>query len=398
MWQFPWSYAESFAFSAGLAIAGAGVQIASNTIMHLPSYPVNIVLLFVFVLALVCCGVFGKKNSIVKWLSSIPAALSAIALFTVLSLLMGFITQSNLAYPIDVLSNIKYSWMYGFAQIYILTTLGLTIIRRLKFRKKNIGFIINHFGLWTILAAASFGAGDIQRYTMRVNEGNVEWIGANQSGTMKELPIAIMLHDFSLEYYPAEIGVWDTKDETMLKALSFVLNDGDSVFYWKQYTFRVTTKLDHAWMMSDDFREAPAPGAVVAAWVDVFPVGNDTIGGWVSQGSSLQNPTLLPFSDGLELIMKPPKPKLYKSDVTVYSKNGTVVEKSIMVNQPVSVEGWTIYQYGYDESMGEWSTESVFELVKDPWLNVIYFGLSLLMIGSVFMFVIGAKKTKNDLQ
>lgn len=400
VWKFPWGYAESFAIAAGFTLAGAGIQFFSGTHIPLLVFPYNAAALIAFIIALFCLQRFGHRNSLIQWLSSIPAALSAMVLFTVLSLLMGFVTQSEMAAANDIASNVKHSWMYLFAQIYILTSLGLTIFRRFSVKLKNIGFTINHAGLWIVLAAASFGAGDIQRFTMRVNEGAIEWIGTDRYGNMVELPVAIMLHDFNVDFYPPEIGIWNSTKEQLLKTPSFSLLKPDTVFQWESYNFRINTLLKYAWLMGDTFRSAPAPGSVYAAEVTVWPSGSDSIKGWICQNSALQNAMSLPFSDDLELVLKPSKPKFFQSQVTIYTKNGSVSDETIMVNQPVDVDGWTVYQFSYDEAMGEWGTSSVFELVKDPWLPVIYIGLAFLIAGSVFMFLSGVKPRKkaNDLR
>mgnify|MGYP000893117158 FL=1 len=45
--------------------------------------------------------------------------------------------------------------------------------------------------------------------------------------------------------------------------------------------------------------------------------------------------------------------------------------------------------------MGKWSNVSVFELVSDPWLNVVYVGIYLLLIGAVGMFFTAGKRKEN---
>ena len=44
---------------------------------------------------------------------------------------------------------------------------------------------------------------------------------------------------------------------------------------------------------------------------------------------------------------------------------------------------------------GKWSNVSVFELVRDPWLNVVYVGIYLLIIGAIGMFLTASKKKEN---
>jgi hypothetical protein len=81
-------------------------------------------------------------------------------------------------------------------------------------------------------------------------------------------------------------------------------------------------------------------------------------------------------------------PKLsYLSDVTAYTKSGLTLRDTIRVNKPLSIRGWKIYQYSYDEAMGSSSNISVFELVRDPWLPFVYLGIFMMLAGAVWLFV-----------
>lgn len=61
----------------------------------------------------------------------------------------------------------------------------------------------------------------------------------------------------------------------------------------------------------------------------------------------------------------------------------------------MEIEGWKIYQLSYDESKGGWSDISIFELVRDPWLPVVYTGIVMMMLGAVCLFV-NAQKRKEE--
>ena len=67
----------------------------------------------------------------------------------------------------------------------------------------------------------------------------------------------------------------------------------------------------------------------------------------------------------------------------------------IEVNKPVSIDGWKIYQTGYDEMLGRWSDRSVIELVRDPWLPVVYIGIFMILIGTLYLLWMGKGRTKT---
>ena len=84
--------------------------------------------------------------------------------------------------------------------------------------------------------------------------------------------------------------------------------------------------------------------------------------------------------------MPEPEPKRFASEVTVYTKEGERTDALIEVNKPLSIGGWKIYQLSYDETKGKWSRTSIFELVRDPWLPVVYAGILMMLLGSVCLF------------
>ncbi len=82
------------------------------------------------------------------------------------------------------------------------------------------------------------------------------------------------------------------------------------------------------------------------------------------------------------------KPKRYASEIQILTKSGKNIETTIDVNKPSKVDGWKIYQYGYDTQMGAQSQISILELVRDPWLPWVYAGFYMMLAGAVLMTLI----------
>ncbi len=74
-------------------------------------------------------------------------------------------------------------------------------------------------------------------------------------------------------------------------------------------------------------------------------------------------------------------PKRYASEIQILTKSGKNIETTIDVNKPYEVDGWKIYQYGYDTQMGAQSQISILELVTDPWLPFVYAGFYMMLAG-----------------
>ena len=79
------------------------------------------------------------------------------------------------------------------------------------------------------------------------------------------------------------------------------------------------------------------------------------------------------------------KPKRYASEVQILTQSGKNIETTIDVNKPYEVDGWKIYQYGYDTQMGAQSQITILELVSDPWLPWVYAGFYMMLAGAVLM-------------
>ena len=85
-------------------------------------------------------------------------------------------------------------------------------------------------------------------------------------------------------------------------------------------------------------------------------------------------------------------PKRFASEIEILTKKGEKFLTTVDVNKPAEVDGWKIYQYGYDTSMGARSNTSILELVSDPWLPYVYGGIYMMLAGGLLMMITGARK------
>ena len=112
--------------------------------------------------------------------------------------------------------------------------------------------------------------------------------------------------------------------------------------------------------------------------------------------TSQQQVVTMPFAIELkEFIMETyddGSPKRFASEIHILTKSGKDIQTTVEVNKPVEVDGWKIYQYGYDTQMGAKSQYSILELVSDPWLPLVYTGIYMMLAGAVCMFILGGRK------
>jgi hypothetical protein len=208
-----------------------------------------------------------------------------------------------------------------------------------------------------------------------------------------ELPLAIELQQFTMEEYPARVMIVDNNSgEALPKNKPQMMTTDDADGKILEWQIKIEKYLDYSAPMEtkDTTRYVGwgSSGATEAALVTATNTKtHQKRRGWISCGSYLFPFHVLTLDKSNSLVMAEREPKKFSSLVKVYTKNEDVYIDSIMVNKPLDVMGWKIYQLDYDKEKGRWSELSVFKLVKDPWLPIVYTGLFMMLAGAVFIFI-----------
>lgn len=356
---------------------------------------------FELVAIILALHLFLRKTPIIRWLSSASAAISSILFFSIWVIIMATIPQNPKEKLIFNLNDVVYTWMFATSVVFLLISLGLVTLRRITpLNLKNCSFLINHIGLWLTLAAGILGAADRTELMMQVYEKQVIWYGQDKNGKTVELPLAIRLEDFVMKTHPPKIAIIDTTGKPIKATgdqLSEVTEKGMKTI--DKYQISISQYLPDAKWNGAKFINAPGMLAVApAALVNIKSDGIPTEDVWIASGSYSQFPVAYPLEKNKLLALLPPEPSYFGSKVTLYAQSdSSATTEIISVNQPVSCEGWTIYQYGYDNQLGNDSQYSTFMLVKDPWLPFIYTGIVLMMIGALLLMFTKIKvKNKEE--
>ncbi len=340
------------------------------------AFPVNIIFIAALLLIL-----FMKKSTALSRMASGSLSVILLSAITLVALWMGLVPNNN----------VKISWPFVLLYLLLLINLTAVISARIKSLSiKSIPFLLNHVGLLILLLAAGPGSGDKSRYFMRVEEGSTEWRGELLSITdsppkkdeLKELPLAIELVDFKIEEYSPKLAIID-------------VNTGEAMPEGRGFFFEALPNAQETidkWILKVDtflYKPRYAPAAFVVA-TDLL--GDTITKGWVSCGNYFQTFKLLNLTDSLSVAMTYPEPQSFKSQVKVYTPDGKMRQGEILVNHPLRVGSWMIYQHSYDTHRGRDSEWSIFELVYDPWVIPSYIGFILLMIGAITLFWKGGRR------
>ena len=301
---------------------------------------------------------------------------------------------------------------------------GETAIHQLAhFSWRRLPVITSHLGLFIVLTTATLGCADMQRLKMYCEKGQPEWRGLDALNNVHELPIAIQLNQFTIDEYPPKLMVIDKTGRPIpyKKPEVLLIDDNFKQGNIAGWHINVNKKIEDAipkqlagmiknmpmqmkgMLRMDSLGMAIKTGGYIqssmagsaCALSITATKGKDRKEGWVTCGSYQFPLETLKLGDGKSLVMASREPKRFASKVNIYTQDGKNILTEIEVNKPFKVNGWKIYQLSYNEQMGKWSNVSVFELVRDPWLSVVYVGIYLLIIGAIGMFLTASKKKEN---
>lgn len=307
------------------------------------------------------------------------------------------------------------SWL-GFSQmlsacsfvllfLWMITLLGLTTIRRIHhFRWCDFPFVLNHLGLFLALTGAILGNADMERLRMTTKTGQAEWRALDENQKMRELPLAIELQDFTIDEYPPKLMLINNETGEALpskKPENLLIEENFHTGRLLDWEIGIEKKIPLAASVATqdtlNFVEFHSMGATYAVYLKAV---NNKTGqqreGWVSCGSFMFPYKAIRLDDQTSLVMPEREPRRFASEVKVYTESGCRDSATIEVNKPFELEGWKIYQLSYDESKGRWSDISVFELVRDPWLPVVYTGIWMMIAGAVCLFALSQKRKEDN--
>jgi hypothetical protein len=151
--------------------------------IHLFAFPFNLIVGVI----LFCIGSYFRK-----WLTSAPAALSAIAIFIGTSISLGLSSREGIKAILE-------SYPYAVAMMWVVVVLSGAISKRLVFvfkgreiKRRELAFLATHIGLLLALFGGYFGSCDKYISKMVVDDT-----------TNHLVPFDVKLRDFSVEYYPS---------------------------------------------------------------------------------------------------------------------------------------------------------------------------------------------------
>lgn len=223
-----------------------------------------------------------------------------------------------------------------------------------------------------------FGTDTIHSGQMIIYEGAAQKAVAIEDDSEKELPFAVKLVDFRLQYYQPGNLLIQTRDGVGFKVpaqpgAAYSLGDDlGSVEIIRQFeNFKLIREQDGLVAIDD-----PNPGATGNPALELLlkkPDGSVTTRYAFERFAGHARPeNNLQFSYRRMI-------RDFISDVEVIKNDKAVARKSIEVNKPLHFDGYLFYQQDYDHQAGQYT---VLRVTSDTGLGVVYLGFILLCAGA----------------
>jgi len=359
-------------------------------------FPYNLwIVIFLFVFSF-SFYILLRNKKIFVFLSSVHTSISILTIYLFFLLIMGFLPQNDNNSLISKfgLTHIVVSYPFVFISLYLILNLLLVIWKRLFFPMnfKNVAFLFNHIGILIVLIFGNIAGFDLIKLDMYAEKNKPVWYGFDDRRKIKELPFAIELKDFKIEFYKPNIQLLKIENENKLKLIKQAPIDKNNIELGNA-KIKILKKVNYAWFFEDSVFSSYTPGYTKAIYAEIV-TPTEKINTWLSYGTIAQKSRFVRLGNYV-ITLSEPQPKKYVSYVKVYTKDEKVYEDSILVNHPLDIYGWKIYQKDYDHDLGEFSNVSIFEVNYDRWLSVIYFGIYMMVIGAVLLMFTVNKGGKN---
>ena len=187
------------------------------------AWPVNLVLLILLVAFIGLMYALRKRVYAFEWMMHSSAAVPCLLFAAVLTIVMGLLPQIKTG-GVPWLSQMLSFWPFVIIWTWMMVISALAALNHLlRWKVKEIPFILNHLGVVIAIVAATLGNADTQTLQMTVFSDMPEWRAIDDNGEVHDPGIAIDLHSFTMEEYP------DHTPKRFASDITVYTEDGDSV-------------------------------------------------------------------------------------------------------------------------------------------------------------------------
>lgn len=203
MWVKPWKMKEGFLIGGGILAAGVLLQVALGPVeWGLLAWPVNLIALILLVLVVGLMYALRRKVYVFEWMMHIDAAVPCLSYAAALTILMGLLPQVP-GEGVPWLNQMLRFWPFVLIWTWMILISSLASLNHLlRWKVKEIPFLLNHLGVVIAIVSATLSNADIRKLQLTAFTGETEWRAIDDAGMVHEPGLAIELHQFTMEEYP----------------------------------------------------------------------------------------------------------------------------------------------------------------------------------------------------
>ena len=192
-----------FLIGGGLICAGLLLQVILGPVdWDWLAWPVNLIVLFLLLVVVGVLYALRGKVYAFEWMMHASAAVPCLVYAASLTMLMGLLPQVREG-GMPWLSQMLRFWPFVLIWTWMMLISALAALNHLlRWKWKEIPFILNHLGVVVAIVAATLGNADIQSLELTAFTGEPEWRALDERGMVHEPGLAIELHQFIMEEYP----------------------------------------------------------------------------------------------------------------------------------------------------------------------------------------------------
>ena len=193
---------EGFLAGGGLIVAGLVLQAAAGPAgLRCFAAPACIAALALLLVLIGAMYALRRKVPAFEWMMHHSAAVPCLCYAAGLTIVMGLTVQTREG-GIPWLSQMLHFWPFLLIWTWLTVITGLaTLNHLLRWKWREIPFILNHLGVFLAIVCASLGSADRQTLQMMVFEGSREQTALDEAGREHGPGLEIELHRFTMESY-----------------------------------------------------------------------------------------------------------------------------------------------------------------------------------------------------
>lgn len=329
----------------------------------------------------------GENTPLVRFweiLSSLRLFL-VLAFGVVVAMVLGtLIPQQDLTTSPEMSTNLYHSgWFIGLLALLACNTTACVVTRVLAKNHRALpwGAIFSHVGVVVVLLGGVVGGLWGVKGVLPLEEGR----SAHQiysKGRWIPLPFQVVLKNFSIDWYEPSRQIMKVTHRAQGWTETLEVTPGQT-YHARGFPITVLQYLPD-FVLDDQGRAGTRSGRPRNPAVLVQVAASPPVRSWLfakypggGHSSSLADPLLeYGYIEG--------KIKQFRSRLVILKGERPVIEGVAEVNRPLTFEGYTLYQSGYDADNPKAST---LQVAKDPGVPMVYAGFGCLSLGLIWSFL-----------